>query len=295
MSITIQIRHPRGVKRDLLPVGATLSDLKGLAKAVSGIEVLRQILKSGYPPKLIQASDHETLESLGIRSGETIIVEEGPSVEPSQLRDSEGKVMLRRVIASDNSCLFNSVGYALEGRQRNAADDLRSVIAGFVTSDPETYSEAMLGKPNPEYCGWIMLKTSWGGAIELSILSQTYGVEIAAISIQNLHVDVFGEGLGLPSRVYVLYDGIHYDVIARNTSEDAPEASDITVFRPDDPVALEGALYVAAELKKKKAFTDVSSFAIRCGVCYEGFKGQREAVKHCEQTGHTNFQEVNSP
>lgn len=296
--ITIQIRHPRGVKRDNLSADATLADLKVLAKTISGIETNRQILKAGYPPKLVQGTDHDALERLNIRSGETIIVEE--SSEPihseaevsSQIPDSEGKVMIRRIIAADNSCLFNSVGYALEGRQRSAADDLRSVIAGYVASDPENYSEVMLGKPNPEYCRWIMQKTSWGGAIELSILSQTYGVEIAAISIQNLHVDVFGEGSGLPNRIYVLYDGIHYDVLAKNTSESAPESTDLTIFNPDDALALSGALALAEELKKKKAFTDLSNFTISCGICYKGFKGQREAVLHCQETGHSNFQEV---
>ena len=48
----------------------------------------------------------------------------------------------------------------------------RRVIAAAVAGDPKTYSEALLGRPNAEYCRWILDKDNWGGAIELSILSR---------------------------------------------------------------------------------------------------------------------------
>ena len=40
------------------------------------------------------------------------------------LSDRSGRVAVRRVIASDNSCLFNAVGYVME-RSREAAPELR--------------------------------------------------------------------------------------------------------------------------------------------------------------------------
>jgi ubiquitin thioesterase OTU1 len=46
------------------------------------------------------------------------------------------------------------------------------VIAAEVAGDPETYSEAILGRPNADYCRWILGSDHWGGAIELSILSR---------------------------------------------------------------------------------------------------------------------------
>jgi ubiquitin thioesterase OTU1 len=49
------------------------------------------------------------------------------------------------------SCLFNAVGYVME-HTRTKASELRSLIAAVVASDPETYNEAFLGKPNDEYC-----------------------------------------------------------------------------------------------------------------------------------------------
>jgi hypothetical protein len=97
-----------------------------------------------------------------------------------------------RVIAADNSCLFNAVAYLMEG-SLTMSGDLRQLIASVVMSDPETYSEATLSKPCDEYCKWIMDPSSWGGAIEISILSAYYQTEIAAIDCQTVCVYRFGK------------------------------------------------------------------------------------------------------
>lgn len=39
------------------------------------------------------------------------------------------------------------------------------VIAATVASDPTKYSEAFLGKPNEEYCAWILDSEKWGGVL----------------------------------------------------------------------------------------------------------------------------------
>jgi hypothetical protein len=44
-------------------------------------------------------------------------------------------------------------------------------------------------------------------------------------------------------------------------------------------------------LHKSKEFTDTANFALRCGVCNKGLKGEKEAVEHAKQTSHQNFQE----
>lgn len=41
------------------------------------------------------------------------------------------------------------------------------VIAATVASDPTKYSEAFLGKPNEEYCAWILDSEKWGGMFQL--------------------------------------------------------------------------------------------------------------------------------
>ena len=43
------------------------------------------------------------------------------------------------------------------------AGDLRMLAANSIASDPTTYNEAFLGKPNWEYCEWLTKKDHWGG------------------------------------------------------------------------------------------------------------------------------------
>lgn len=88
---------------------------------------------------------------------------------------------------------------------------MREVIAKHVENDKETYNEAILGRPNVEYCIWIQEPDSWGGAIEVSILSSFFGVEIDVVDIQNAIIIRFGEDKNYGMRVFLLFDGIHYD------------------------------------------------------------------------------------
>jgi ubiquitin thioesterase OTU1 len=78
---------------------------------------------------------------------------------------------VRRVIDSDNSCLFNAVGYCIK-RSRNVAQQLREIVAAEVARDPVTFNEGFLGKDSAEYQRWIKSSDKWGGAIELFILAR---------------------------------------------------------------------------------------------------------------------------
>jgi len=91
------------------------------------------------------------------------------------------------------------------------ASFMREIIANAVSADPDEYSEAFLGRPNDEYCKWILKCDSWGGAIELSILSKFYGLEIAVIDSINAIINRFGEDQHYAQRVFLIFDGIHYD------------------------------------------------------------------------------------
>jgi ubiquitin thioesterase OTU1 len=46
------------------------------------------------------------------------------------------------------------------------------VVASAILSDPIQYNEAILGRSVEEYIEWILKPNSWGGAIELAILSE---------------------------------------------------------------------------------------------------------------------------
>ena len=60
---------------------------------------------------------------------------------------------------------------------------MREVIASVVGSDKDKFSDVFLGKPNGEYCNWIMGKDAWGGAIEVQILAEYFQVQIVVVDI----------------------------------------------------------------------------------------------------------------
>lgn len=204
-------------------------------------------------------------------------------------------VLARRAVPADNSCLFTSVAYAMEGGVYDPArvPELRGLIGRIVAGDPTAYSEAVLGKSNEEYCAWIRRDDTWGGAIEVSILAKHYSCEICVVDTQTLRVDRFGEDAGYRQRALLLYDGIHYDPLQRETrggGTNAPPPQ--TVFPATDDVILAQALELAEEARRRRQFTDVNGFALRCMVCQTGLVGQREAREHAKETGHANFGEV---
>jgi ubiquitin thioesterase OTU1 len=219
----------------------------------------------------------------------------GPGRPPDAVlfSDDSGFAVQRRIIASDNSCLFSAVSYVMS-QSRSGAAELRRVIADVVAADSEgDFNEAFLGKSNAEYCRWIQQPDSWGGAIELAVLSKRFGKEICAADIQTKRIDRYGEGQ-YSERVFLLYDGIHYDTLAVAVFPDAPEELDVTVHPVDSPnaAALDDAVArLVAAAHAAKAFTDTQGFTLRCIVCREGMRGQAAAAAHAKATGHTSYGE----
>jgi ubiquitin thioesterase OTU1 len=160
------------------------------------------------------------------------------------------------------------------------------VIAAAVASDPAKYSEVFLGKPNEAYCAWILDSEKWGGAIELSILSEYYGREIAAYDIQTTRCDLYGQEKNYTERTMLIYDGLHYDALAMSPFEGAPEEFDQTIFPVDHKWSIgpvEGlALNFVKDEKRKRSYTDTANFTLRCGVCQIGVIGQKvsDALKN---------------
>ena len=83
----------------------------------------------GFPPKALDLSkDDATLEEIGIVPGDTLIVcvsEQMSEDKPrSHIVNSEGiantlGVLIKKDVPADNSCLFTSVGYVLNGMTQN--------------------------------------------------------------------------------------------------------------------------------------------------------------------------------
>lgn len=76
-----------------------------------------------------------------------------------------------------------------------------------------------------KYIETISKPSSWGGAIELSILARRYNIEVASIDVETGRIDKFSpaESHGDLNRCLVVYSGIHYDAVSFSPMEDAPD------------------------------------------------------------------------
>ncbi|PYH75984.1 OTU-like cysteine protease [Aspergillus uvarum CBS 121591] len=201
-----------------------------------------------------------------------------------------------RIMPDDNSCLFRAISSATMGGV-DVMTELRSVVAQTIQANPDLYTEAVLEKKPDDYCQWIQNEGSWGGGIELSILSKHFDIEICSIDVQTLRVDSFNEGPSM--RCIVVYSGIHYDTIALSPSSppythaDVPAEFDTKVFDANDPLVLEKSLALCKVLHERHYYTDTAGFRLRCNTCDRTFVGERGATQHAEQTGHIDFGEAN--
>jgi ubiquitin thioesterase OTU1 len=203
-----------------------------------------------------------------------------------------GGTMVLRVMPDDNSCMFRALGSAVLSDDLDAMTELRSLVAQGIQNDPEKFNEAVLQKSPDEYCKWISYSDSWGGGIELSILSEEFDIEICSINVQDVRVDRFNEGR--PRRCFLVYSGIHYDTIAfvPDGVSALDSENDIKLFDATDEVLLTAAKELCGQLRKKHYYTDTQKFSIKCNTC--GWKGNGEmaAVQHATETGHGDFGEA---
>jgi len=314
--MNIRLRSKKGVIH-LTGIDPSLpfSSFQQLVQEKTGIHPSYQKLLTGYPPLAITDAGDAIGISRIIANGEIVTLEEektpnisitkkkeefgrsefGSRVSPTAQAEGgeevDGFFLVRRKIADDNSCLFNAVGYVLEGRSLTRAPQLRSLVASTVVADRDTYSEAVLGEPNDKYAQWILDPKHWGGAIELAILCEHYRAEIAAFDIATKRMWVWGEGIGFSQRVYLVYDGIHYDALAMNPVENGPEEFDVTVFDANDQQVFVKAQALLDKLNREHQYTNIATFQLLCTICGNVLTGEKEASVHAKSTGHTAFVE----
>lgn len=206
------------------------------------------------PPKELTSppqhkADNVPSEPLGLARKKRVDVESDPPEVP--VPQLEG-VMVLRVMPDDNSCMFRALSSAVLGSALDGMTELRSVVAQTIQANPELYTKGLLEKEPSAYCRWIQREDSWGGGIELSILSQHFNVEICSINVQDLRIDKFNEGQ--PTRCILVYSGIHYDVCAVTPYSGAEPEFDRKVFevvRTGDEEMDGGALEASRELCKE--------------------------------------------
>lgn len=327
MPIRIRLRAPNGQHTLSLDDNAAVSDLLSSISTSTDLPLFE--LKWGFPPQPLDPALYglsTLLKDTDLKlNGAQIIVIGQATGDPSERKQDEaqstsqsaplslqrkqvsalkgkdtpevpvpdrGGTVVLRVMPDDNSCMFRALGSAVLTDTLDSMTELRSMVAQAIQRDPELYNEAVLQRAPDDYCKWISYSDSWGGGIELSILSQEFDIEIASINVQDLRVDRFNEGK--KKRCILVYSGIHYDTIAfvpDGSSTFDPE-NDIKLFDVDDDVMLEAARQLCAELKKAHYYTDTQKFDIKCNTCGWKGAGERGAVKHANETGHTDFGEA---
>ncbi|KAI4213473.1 MAG: hypothetical protein LQ351_003974 [Letrouitia transgressa] len=208
---------------------------------------------------------------------------------------SHSSTLVLRIMPDDNSCLFRAFSSAFFGIMDNMTE-LRSIIATYIQEHRDKYSEVVLEKPPDDYCRWIRTENSWGGAIELDILSRHFEVEICSIDVQTLRIDRYNEFQ--THRCILVYSGIHYDTIALSPSDapfdhaDAPPDFDTKMFDSADDAILEHAVELCRKLQSMHYFTDTAKFNILCNICKRTFVGEQGAIEHAQATSHYDFGEA---
>ena len=270
---------------------------------VTGIPKKHIKIRHGFPPKIIDTNDEtQPLAALPFRSGDTLIIEEDRIVAEdrqkyvdqamqSQFLTGIKGFLIRKVVPADNSCLFTSINSLMDNGKvdPSQAQDLRKLIAHIVMSDPKTYNDAFLGKPNDKYCEWIQKPDSWGGGIELSILCSYFQVEIDIVDTQTGRIDRFGEDKYYKERILLIYNGIHYDPLVMEPVDSIRPTE--YKFSTSDESVLAQAMELASEAKESRQYTDVCNFSLRCLICQKPLQGTTEAEQHAKKTGHINFGE----
>lgn len=316
MTYRLQIRTRNGqlVLNQLTP-NSTLRELKLLSAQVTDIHEKCMKIFHGYPPKPLQSvSDLDTLASLSLRSGDTLIIEEdansvaddSSSTNTSEPLGNDSRnqmqpeiscrtngILTKRVVPADNSCLFTSIDFVMENGKKidlESGRQLRHIIAQIVAGDPNLYNPGFLERSNSEYCSWISDNRSWGGAIEVSILANYFQTEIDVIDSETGRIDRFGEDKQFRQRVFLLYSGVHYDPIVLENFDGTSIIQ--TKFDVTDEEVLVQALEIGEEAKASRQFTNIESGTMKCLVCSVLVRGQLGLKRHLMETGHVNFSEI---
>ncbi|XXH01171.1 hypothetical protein Hte_007524 [Hypoxylon texense] len=208
--------------------------------------------------------------------------------------------LVLRIMPDDNSCMFTAVGGALRGLQSAAdknysAHELRRIVVDHIQANPDKYSAAILGKPVAAYCRNMLQPDTWGGEIELAILSELFAVEISVVDVKTTNVWRVGEGNGYEMRCVIVYSNVHYDRLAEVFVDGQEEMDfDVTRWAVD---ASDHVLAHAQELcrilrDQYHYFTSTSDFIVQCDICKWVGQGQESVIKHVNQTGHQSITEI---
>ena len=230
-----------------------------IVEAECHIPATNMRLLSGFPPKPLSA-DESVLVRAVLRDNDVLIVQAGEAIVKQGSTDgkyvapsSDKAIFVRRRVPGDNSCLFHAAAYVLRNKSRTDGPALRQECADVVLANRDVFTASILGQNPVDYAQWLRQKTSWGGQIELVVLSFLFQTEIVALDLQSSRMERVGEGKSYATRVFLVYTGNHYDAIAMsNPMTGGSEQDDQVMFNARDQRVLDQAVkFVKYECKDK--------------------------------------------
>ncbi|CAH2354366.1 ubiquitin thioesterase Otu1p [[Candida] railenensis] len=322
----MRFRIKSNIATKVVTVEGTLQNLVDEIKKQGLVQESNYVMsiKYGFPPQSVQLDDKSRdLGSLGIRSGDQLIVETSDSTvqeaEPAVAEVTRKKTedipnvfnsdlnsyTILRNVPDDNSCLFNSILYAkfaIRDNEGNLVQEevskLRTLVSKAIGENPILYDELVLGRPVDKYREWILKKDSWGGAIEIGIIAQHLNLDIYCLDVESANFIKFENSSSAEEFIVLVYSGIHYDVMARNlilSTKLSDKRKDECVFRkgsPEGKLFLEDCQELCRLLQTKNYSTNTTTFRVRCLECYEILVGEMGASNHGNKTGHYRFGEI---
>lgn len=108
------------------------------------------------------------------------------------------------------------------------------MVSKEVLNNPVKFNDAILDKPNKDYAQWILKMESWGGAIEIGIISDALAVAIYVVDIDAVKIEKFNEDK-FDNYILILFNGIHYDSLTMNEfktvfNKNQPESDDVLTW-----------------------------------------------------------------
>ena len=137
---------------------------------------------------------------------------------------------------------------------------------------------------------FIQNPTNWGGALEVKMFSEIFNVQIACIDVKTNRVDIYGEDKEYLHRIYLLYNGVHYDPLVFNRDASADPNGDITIFYSHDEFVLLQFRSLLLEYKNKGDYVDFS--CMQCKICSIKCVNENEALEHSINTHHWEYDNI---
>jgi ubiquitin thioesterase OTU1 len=186
--------------------------------------------------------------------------------------------------------LFSSIAYLYDRATFNESSQhiYRNMIVEHLCNNE--FDESLLDLPKNEYINAIADPSKWGGGIEIKIFTEILKLQIAVVDVQTNRIDLFGQDKAYTNRIFILYNGIHYDPLVMNSDVGADPSTDITIFDSNDNEKFDMMKCLVLEYKNQGDY--VEFYCLECKSCPEKFKNENEAVEHSINYNHWEFNQI---